>query len=255
MYTEHESFNPPPRNAILWRYMDFTKFVSFLDSSALFFTRADKLGDPFEGMLSRKNYELEHLLYPQVSRGSIRNLHNSLIDFRRFHAVNCWHWNNYESAAMWTLYGQDQGGIAIKTSFDSLADSFTDPINIYIGQVSYVDYNNTFIPEENTFSAYLHKRKSFEHEREIRAIIEGFPQFDNDTVYINSDLPDTWEIGRPCTVDLNTLVHEIIISPLTPNWIFDLVQSVVAKYGLSLPVSRSSIAETPHERVSDQPVR
>ena len=39
MYTEHEAFNPPPDDAVLWRYMDFTKFVSLLDRSALFFTK------------------------------------------------------------------------------------------------------------------------------------------------------------------------------------------------------------------------
>ena len=49
MYTEHPTFSPPPDDAVLWRYMDFTKFVSFLDKSSLFFARADKLGDPFEG--------------------------------------------------------------------------------------------------------------------------------------------------------------------------------------------------------------
>ena len=181
---------------------------------------------------------LSHSWIPRLS--SSQEPTSSVTHSKEGLAEKTMNWNIY------SIHKYPAGAYVIKTSFDSLADSFTDPINIYIGQVSYVDYNNTFIPEGNTFSAYLHKRKSFEHEREIRAIIEGYPQFDNDTVYINSDLPDTWEIGRPCTVDLNTLVHEIIISPLTPNWIFDLVQSVVAKYGLSLPVSHSSIAETPH---------
>ncbi len=33
----------------IWRYLDFTKFLSYLDKKALFFTRADKLDDIFEG--------------------------------------------------------------------------------------------------------------------------------------------------------------------------------------------------------------
>ena len=32
----------------LWRYQDFSKFVSLLDSGKLFFTRADSFDDPFE---------------------------------------------------------------------------------------------------------------------------------------------------------------------------------------------------------------
>ena len=43
MYKESRDCKPPPDNAVLWRYMDFTKFVSLLDKQALFFARADKL--------------------------------------------------------------------------------------------------------------------------------------------------------------------------------------------------------------------
>jgi len=35
----------------IWRFMDFTKFVSMLEESGLFFARLDRLGDPFEGSL------------------------------------------------------------------------------------------------------------------------------------------------------------------------------------------------------------
>ena len=55
MFAEHPDLNPPQDNAVLWRYMDFTKFVSLLDRRALYFSRADKLGDPFEGSLSHIN--------------------------------------------------------------------------------------------------------------------------------------------------------------------------------------------------------
>ena len=37
MYEESPFCNPPPDDAVLWRYMDFTKFVSVLDKKALFF--------------------------------------------------------------------------------------------------------------------------------------------------------------------------------------------------------------------------
>lgn len=59
MYEEHPVFNPPSDDAVLWRYMDFTKFVSLLEKSALFFARADKLGDPFEGAFSKINVALQ----------------------------------------------------------------------------------------------------------------------------------------------------------------------------------------------------
>jgi hypothetical protein len=47
--SEHPVFLPPDDpGAQIWRYMDFTKFVSMLDNGGVFFCRADKLGDKFE---------------------------------------------------------------------------------------------------------------------------------------------------------------------------------------------------------------
>jgi hypothetical protein len=63
MYEEHPNFVPPPDRARLWRYMDFTKFVSLLDKEALFFSSAAILGDPFEGSDSRVNHGLRAVSY------------------------------------------------------------------------------------------------------------------------------------------------------------------------------------------------
>lgn len=53
MYKLHELFiEPQDQNAKIWRYIDFTKFVSLIDSQELFFARADKFDDPFEGSFS-----------------------------------------------------------------------------------------------------------------------------------------------------------------------------------------------------------
>ena len=62
MYKEHRVFNPPESDAVLWKYMNFTKFVSLLEKQALFFARADKLGDPFEGSFSKANKQLRPIL-------------------------------------------------------------------------------------------------------------------------------------------------------------------------------------------------
>ncbi len=50
MHEKHVLFRAPANESErIWRYMDFTKFVSMLHSESLFFCRADKLSDPFEG--------------------------------------------------------------------------------------------------------------------------------------------------------------------------------------------------------------
>ena len=41
----------PDPNTPLWRYMDFAKFVALLEHRAIYFARADQLGDKFEGAI------------------------------------------------------------------------------------------------------------------------------------------------------------------------------------------------------------
>ena len=58
MYQPKATLVPLPRDAILWKYLDFTKFVSLLDKSALHFARTDKLSDPYEGFFPRSIHKL-----------------------------------------------------------------------------------------------------------------------------------------------------------------------------------------------------
>jgi hypothetical protein len=48
-YSPHPFFLTADGDSKVWRYMDFTKFVSLLDGNALFFSRADRLSDAWEG--------------------------------------------------------------------------------------------------------------------------------------------------------------------------------------------------------------
>lgn len=243
MYQEHESFDPPPPDAQLWRYFDFTKFVSLLDRSALFFSRVDKLGDPFEGSLSKINLAMPPVIFRDFSREGQEHRLVVWRDFSRYIAVNCWHWNEHESAAMWNIYARHGDGIAIKSSFSRLAESFTDATDIYIGQVNYVDYETTQIPEQNLLSAYLHKRKSFEHEREVRALIMDVPLSEDNGVVTAA--PEAWEFGQYCQVNLSTLVQEVVVSPASADWFVELAKSVSARYALEAPVGRSALAALP----------
>ena len=46
MYEKHPVFFQPDDEEIkVWRYMDFTKLISLIDSRRLYFTRADKFND------------------------------------------------------------------------------------------------------------------------------------------------------------------------------------------------------------------
>jgi hypothetical protein len=48
-YEFHANLRTPPNDTVLWRYMDFAKFIQMIESKSLWFTRLDQLEDPLEG--------------------------------------------------------------------------------------------------------------------------------------------------------------------------------------------------------------
>ena len=235
--------NPPPPDAILWRYMDFTKFIALLEKGELFFARSDKLNDPFEGSFPKKNTKARYVnLHPEFKEAisSLPSLMSAFwMQLKRFTLVSCWHKSNYESEAMWKLYASTNGGLAIKTRFDSFVRSFITEEKIHIGQVQYVDYDNDLIPEDDPLSPYLHKRKSFEHEQEVRAIVQNVP-----TSRL-TELQDDYDIGTYYEVDLNLLIQEVVVDPFTPEWFLELVNLVAERYDLQAPINKSHLAAPP----------
>jgi hypothetical protein len=114
---DHPVVAPPddPR-ATLWRYMDFTKFVDLLARRALWFSRADLLGDPWEGTYTRANLKKRLAQIGAVAEPSDEVLRRNLIATERSIYVNCWHMNEGESAAMWKLYLSAREGVAVQST-------------------------------------------------------------------------------------------------------------------------------------------
>ena len=239
MYKEHPNLKKPKNlNAKLWRYMDFTKFVSLLDKQALFFSRADKLGDPFEGSHPKANIPLRAEIYKdEIPLQDISEIYKLL---REFTAVNCWHLNTYESAAMWKLYLNSNEGIAIQSTFKRLKDSFRDKKHdIFIGRVQYIDYEKDRISDD-PLSSFVYKRESFKHEQELRAVIQKLP-----VKGLSPRSKRPFDSGVYISVDLGLLISRIYLAPTSPKWLFELVKSVLAKYNLDREVHQSSLDDVP----------
>ena len=233
MYNDLPDLFPPSDEAVLWRYMDFTKFMSLLEKSALFFCRPDLLGDPFEGSISPATPPIDPL---QVGRV----IAEQDLDWRliaRFVGVNCWHLGEFESEAMWKLYAEERNGIAIKTEFAHFKDAFIceKERGILASVVQYRDYKNASIPYHNIFLPFFHKRLSFQHEKEVRALCSRNPE---------SDEPGAPN-GYYCKVDLTKLVGEIVVAPFAEGWFIDLVRSLAERYGLGDKVRPSTLSEAP----------
>lgn len=142
--TEHSCFiQPQNSDSRLWRYMDFTKFVSLISSGSLFFCRADLFKDPFEGSYSKANVALRPQVYKGMPEEQLGKMMAQMARFakwvREWTYINCWHTNEYESAAMWDLYAKTNEAVAIETSYGKLKNVL--PENVFLGCVKYIDYN------------------------------------------------------------------------------------------------------------------
>jgi hypothetical protein len=213
--------------------MDFAKFVSMLDKQALFFARIDSLGDAFEGIESRINRKAVRIDAEILSEMNGRTPNDILKEKRQRTVVNCWHINENESTAMWQLYLKSGAGIAIQSTYQRLIDALKDSPKyaIKIGTVQYIDYRHEHYLE-NMLYPYMFKRNSYEHERELRAVITNSEPFK--------------ESGLLIPVNLKVLIRNVYVSANSENWFNDLVVSVLHKYGFpDKPVITSSLAEIP----------
>ena len=249
MITPAPDFRQPTDKSIkTWRYMDFTKFVSMLTTNTLYFPRADRLGDPFEGSWPKLNVEQRSDMLKEMGAAKPSDVSETMADFakrlRQYIYVSCWHANEHESAAMWNLYAESGKGIAIQTTFDRLYDILhAVPTKLFLGMIEYLDYQNESTPWVGALSPFMRKRKSFEHEQEVRAIIE--------------DAPDSWPLSReqaqdegrleglPIAVSLADLIENVYVAPQSPDWFRQLVDKMSDKYGLSKPVRQSILDEDP----------
>ncbi len=248
MYEEHPIFEKPTdENAAIWRYLDFTKLVSLLDRQALFFARADTLSDPFERSLPKESVRLRPVVYKDIPKESLDKMLATLAslhrDIRKFVLLNCWHMSENESAAMWSLHLKSDEGVAIRSSFKRLSESFKacEAHRVYIGKVEYIDYQTDWLPEATAFNPFLHKRKSFQHERELRAVILNLP-VEGATVDLRKQ---PVELGAYVPVDLELLASSVYVAPTASSWFLDLVTSVTQKYGFNKDVLRSELDQDP----------
>jgi hypothetical protein len=153
--------------------------------------------------------------------------------------------NEDESAAMWEMYGMQGSGIALLTRFSRLSNSFACyDRDVRIGMVKYIDYMDPDVDvskAEGARELFLFKRRSFEHERELRVMVDCLSQGDIDT-FAAGGYP---QYGIYVPADLEILIEEIRVHPDSQDWFLELVRNIVRKYGLDKVVRRSSIADDP----------
>jgi hypothetical protein len=238
----------------VWRYMDFAKFVAMLQQRGLYFPRADKLEDRFEGAIGLARREEDwnrfYLDYfrsivvtappgypsPVFSEDKIESEAKRLLaalkssSSERSHTlVSCWHANLGESEALWRLYcPTPTPGVAIRATVGRLWDATAQHSDTVVGRVHYVDFRRSFstIQRERFFC----KRLSLSHENEVRAVLYS----DHKSV-----------AGEVIACDLDALIEEAVVSPFAPSWFSGVVSGTIEKFGYTFKVRQSELLDEP----------
>jgi len=235
--------------------MDFTKFVAMLESDSLWFARADCLGDPFEAAYTKPMVEKYYVAKGESEEEKDWKAFNALVlnQLTSFY-VNCWHINSGESAAMWKQYLKSDEGLAIQSTISRLIESAKksgEPI--FIGKVRYIDYNNASFDDTNNYNRILHKRKSYEHENELRAVIVKDPVMER-VFEIRADglnikrLPESDfenHLGFSACNNMIDLIEKIYVAPSSPPWFSGLVSIIAKKYKITCEIETSDLADRP----------
>lgn len=233
MYQHYKCFDELHDEAILWRYLDLPRYLDLLLKQQLFFCRADRFEDPFEGMNSANTS-----LSPQESNGSELYSKENSIQKEQV-TINSWHLNDKENYAMWKIYANGSYGLAIQTTFRKLRESFSSCDKaVYIGKVVYYDDDAIRQPIEDPILPFFRKRSIYQYENEVRCcykIPAGQTEFtwqeqgDDNGVFIASEV--------------NSLIERIYISPYSPKWLEEIIQGINAKFDLSKEIIHSAVFE------------
>lgn len=245
---------PENKQIKIWRYMDLAQLARMLQTAELFFSRADRLGDPYEAsyplgnqllnaaLLNQYMIDRENSPYKDLPEESLRHVLSfsgkRLPQIFSEQIVNCWHMNERESAGMWTIHGQSNEAVAIQSTYPRLRKQLHPAI--LISEVKYVDYETAVIPVDNTYWPLVHKRIFFEFERELRAFGSATPGLEKRKVAMTR-----YEGGIGIKIALPDLIETIYVSPTAPGWLYETVAAITKQFNVGVTVAQSAMNRIP----------
>ena len=242
----------PPRETVLVKYLDLTKFLSLLYKRSLFFCRLDKLEDQFEGTTAKRNYEWRidsWKSFRQMGLSKVPLTDDEIVikveeqyefekKLKAISCVNCWNKKETESAALWKIYSDFGKGILIKSSVLNIENALqVTPEEIRISAIKYIDYENELMPDGNSTFPLIHKNDAYSYENEVRLIYQIIPEIGWDYDWTKEENQN----GKYIKVDLNLLIDEIIIGPFSPSWLYEMIADLIRKYNIDKPIKKSKL--------------
>ena len=126
-YYRHPDLVLPDDNSIIWRYMDYSKFQSIFKERSIFFSRADKQTDSFEGEYPNGMLDELEKRYRKIGSDDGRSY-----TYAQWHTqkeipsrlLSCWSVGLSESRRMWSEYTDTKESVAIRSTIERLKNCF-----------------------------------------------------------------------------------------------------------------------------------
>lgn len=221
----------------VWRYMDLAKFISMLETRALWLARADTFRDRHEGRFPNEMRDLIEKAYQKLGANSNSPIKDA-DDFQDYLLKNtfisCWHENVDENMVMWEIYGRGCNVVAVQATVGGIRKSVvTSGMRGHSLTMKRVDYKKAdeVLGALRYGECFFIKRPHFSFEKEVRI---NFDSYSHENP--NKSTPN----GHKLQVEIDTLIGSVLVHPDSPGWFHDVVNSIKVKYGVRAPVERGT---------------
>ncbi len=259
----------------LWRYMDFSKFVSLIQTQSLWFARPSTFDDPFESK-TNKNSRLKHLL--RWMDRIISDYNSAVYDGdEEYIATQIW-WAadvagddgliptlNYTTInevprrlRFYSELGLDAALDAMLINCWHQNGNESDVMwRAYVGGGSGVVVRTSFEPLRDSFCVAgaqprvlnveyhdLHNESMvFDHLPSAYKHVAFSAEQEVRAYSPTGELPEG-SLGKSIPVDLNKLIEGVATSPNAPRWFVNSVQWVLDQEGIEIEVQPSVFSQT-----------
>ncbi|NQT27036.1 DUF2971 domain-containing protein [candidate division KSB1 bacterium] len=158
----------------IWRYIKLNRFLDMIKDNMVHFASANQFDDLFEGAVAVQAYDFP--VDPRYSEMDYTE--RAFFALKRLTKINCWHIEDYESAAMWQLYSDQGKGVAIVSTprkIDNFLTSYKikpeyKDENLWGGNVNYVNLLEEHL-DVGMLERFYFKHNAFSWEKEFRCVV------------------------------------------------------------------------------------
>ena len=264
----------------VYRIIGLESFMSILINKQERFVRPiDSWPDTFEGYMLHQLDSIEGMqkVIDRLYMISTENIDSTILSLSKLLRTRytcygqCWS-RIPDSDAMWRIYSYDNKAIQLVTTVNRIqnmikADAWKH-LQMLISDVKYdindeeEALNKILVPSARIVSAYFHKRPAFEHEKEIRVLLDDSKKYDyidfftanairNNLKHGDKTKPVTEQILDAATLtvgnkgsytsaspseikmkinDLKSYLEGIRVHPLAPVWYVNLIKDICRNY-------------------------